>query len=285
VTSYLLATHIVGRFFKPADAQTIFQKIGSSGIQEGTDFAEIADQLDFIAQSYVSAYRRTMTATAGELQEWFRDLEHLAKDLLATCGVQGTLDPLTSNAVNLLLYTVPTDVGIGFNLRSALRAETHSPEVPSEWQTIRVALRSLQFLAHRARIAIVELEDKKGAHRKARTEEIYLVSALDHLYFEVTGERRSYTIDTVNGTQGGPLVELVALVAAHMCANLQAVTRDAERDVGLVDKLAILSRAVTPDGERDVGLVDKLTNLSRSPRRIIWRIRQVRNLAATLRKS
>jgi hypothetical protein len=75
------------------------------------------------------------------------------------------------------------------------------------------------------------------------------------------------------------------LVAAHMCANLQAVTRDAERDVGLVDKLAILSRAVTPDGERDVGLVDKLTNLSRSPRRIIWRIRQVRNLAATLRKS
>lgn len=113
---------------------------------------------------------------------------------------------------------------------------------------------------HRARLGIEELEDKKGAHRKAPTEEIYLVSALDHLYFEVAGERRSYTIHTANKTQGGPLVELVALVAAHICANL---------------------RAVTPDAERDVGLVDKLASLSRSRRRIIERIRQVRKLGAT----
>ena len=144
-------------------------------------------------------------------------LRNLATDLLAACGMNGTLEPVTSNAVNVLLYTVPTDAGIGFNLRSALRAETHSPEVPSEWHTIRAALRCLQFLEHRARLAIVELEDKKGAHRKARTEEIDLVSALDHLYFEVTGQRRSYTIDALNETQGGPLVELVAIVAAHMC--------------------------------------------------------------------
>ena len=78
MTSYLLATEIVGRFFEPADAQTIIQKIDGR-IQEGTDFVEIANQLDFIARSCIIAYRRGMTATAGELQGWFRGLEILLR--------------------------------------------------------------------------------------------------------------------------------------------------------------------------------------------------------------
>jgi hypothetical protein len=56
----------------------------------------------------------------------------------------------------------------------------------------------------------------------------------------------------VDETQGGPLVDFVAAVAAHIRDGLHAVK---------------------PDPERDAGMTNRLTALTR-PRSITWRIHQ-----------
>lgn len=244
-----------GQFFQASEAEAIFRKIGSP--PEGADFIDVAGKLDRIAEDWVRGYRRQVAATAGKLCDWSRDAQSRVKDSLAIFGINGALDPPNSDAVNALLYEIPPDMGLGLNLRYALCEEIDTTKVPSEWHAIRLSFRAMQFLYHRLGLMVDELEKKKGAPRKPQVEEIDLVDALDQLYQEVTGERRAYTIDTANETVGGPLVEFVAEVAAHISKNLQVVPVDEKRDAGMAYRLKALSH---------------------SRQRIIRRIRQVRKL-------
>jgi hypothetical protein len=215
--------------------------------------------LDFVAESYVRGHRRGATATAGERHKLFRLIERHANALLAVLGSNTTYGPLgndTTNAVSALLLDAPANEALDYYLRGKIAAELNATEVPSEWHGLRVSVLGLRFLMHRATLAAKMIDRKTGAPRKAPSEEIHFVASLRGLFVEVTGDPRLYTINDVEGKHGGPLVDLIAAVAAKIRDNLHVVK---------------------PDPERDGGIVDRLTSLT-SPGHIIWRIRQARRM-------
>ena len=61
--------------FNPEDAKVMFQNCLGVRPPEQTDFAIVAQDLDFIVLDFLSAFLRRTAATAGEDQKWLLGLQ------------------------------------------------------------------------------------------------------------------------------------------------------------------------------------------------------------------
>ena len=242
--------------FNPEDAKAMFLGVRPP---EQTDFAKVAQDLDFIVLHFLSAFLRRTAATAGEDQKWLLGIASGARQLLAAFGVNGPRNHLDNGetANSILMLALPADVTLhrqwDLYLRHHMAEEISAPEMPSEWHATRATLRGLQMILVRAECAATIIGTDKGAPRKPATEELYLVGALHALYADVTGDKRWITTSVDNGKTDGPFVRFAMTVAAHIHDNLDALKPAASTD-----------------------LAKNLKALSRSPRRINNRIRLVR---------
>jgi hypothetical protein len=264
-TAQSSGTHRIGRLFvtshrrpvfQSEDARALFQKCRGVRPQEGTDFDKIAEDLNFITLWFFSAFLRRTAPTAGEDHKWCLLVAGLIRRLLAAFGVDGPLDHLNNaETVNsfYILGTLTDAPREDLYLRSKMAAEIGASEVPGETRAIRCAFRGLQMMMVRSEWGAKIAGRNKGAPRKAPPEEEYLVRALHELYADVTGDKRWNTTPVDIGIPGGPFVDFVKAVAAHIDDNLDAVEPPAP-----------------------AALTKNLKALSTSPRRIGGRIRRVR---------
>jgi len=140
-----------------------------------------------------------------------------------------------------------------------MAAEIDAREPPSEWAAIRVTLRGLQVMLARAEWAAATAGLNKGAVRKAPPDEVSLVAALHRLYADVTGDKRWHTINVNNGAPGGPFVDFVMAVAAHIHDHLD--------------------NAMDPPAPE--AFANNIKTLSTSPRRVAKRIGLARKILKT----
>jgi hypothetical protein len=248
--------------FNPDDAKVMFQNCLGMRPPEQTDFAKVAQDLDFIVLNFFSAFRRRTAATAGEDQKWLLGIASGARQLLAAFGVNGPRNHLdneeTANAVSMLV--IPADTMLppwDLYLRHHMAEEISATEMPREWHATRAALRGLQMILIRAECAATIIGADKGTPRRPAAEELYLVGVLHALYADVTGDKRWITTSVDNGKSDGPFVRFAMAVAAHIHDNLDAL------------------KPAAP-----TGLAENLQSLSTSPRRIGARIRLIRKQGA-----
>jgi hypothetical protein len=249
--------------FNPEDAKVMFQNCLKVRPPEQTDFAKVALHLDVIVLNFFSTFLRRTAAPAGEDQKWLLGIARGARQLLASFSVNGPRNHLdnveTVNSVSML--AIPTDATLhrrwDLYLRQHMAEEISAPEMPSERQAIRAALRGLQMMLVRAECAATIVGTEKGAPREPAAEELYLVKALHALYADVTGDKRWITTSADTGKSGGPFVKFAMAVAAHIHDNLDSLEPAAP-----------------------TGLAANLKSLSTSPRRIGARIRVIRKQGA-----
>ena len=104
---------------------------------EQTDFAKVAQDLDFIVLHFLSAFLRRTAATAGEDQKWLLGIASGARQLLAAFGVNGPRNHLDNGetANSFYMLAIPADTAPArwdLYLRHHMAEEFSAPEMPSE---------------------------------------------------------------------------------------------------------------------------------------------------------
>jgi hypothetical protein len=262
-TPALTAGSTKEQFFEQADVEAIILKTGAKPL-DGTDFGAAADKLNDIVDGYISTACREAAPTAGETENWLQSIERNVEKVLAHFDVAGPRDHLNSlstiNALHTLDRLLPTNDRREIYLRQRIAREVgvsrHSRQELRQQAAVRLALQGQQYLLHIARLAAAVVERDKGAARRKPREELNLVAQVRNLYVEMTGDRKRYTNDPVNDTQGSVLVKVIAAVAKH-----------------IDDHLALVEPPVP------TGLRKKLTALCGTPRRIIERLRELGKLS------
>jgi hypothetical protein len=186
-----VATNITGTFFRPEDAEALFQRSGTRA-KDGTEFGYVAEKLSLIAQRFIYEFRHGTAPTAGERQEWLRHLVSHGGAFLEDFGISGPFDALNDKAVTELLWSASAKKSRSLYHRQAIQKELGAATEPTEWHILRAGLRCVQLIMQQAKSSLDAAEPHRGANRTAPVNESNLVAGLQKLFTEAAGDQPRY---------------------------------------------------------------------------------------------